>query len=320
MSKFLRPNKASLKNGQHFSFMQAFVTVLEQQGFTASKITALKTQLLAAFEAENNCYMLARTSELIAQRDEADRRRDNYYSRLHAIVRAWAESGDPDMEAAANVLIKVFKLYKLKTSAQMDDETGVMENLITDLSTTANLAHMATLHVSWLFQQMCQGHEDVKSIRLQEGAEVSERELGALVTARKECDRLYDELTYLIEAFEKTADDAAPYTAFISLWNGTLKIYQDMLDRKTGSSSSSNNSGQNNQNSQTEQGGGTEQGGTEQGGGTEQVGGTEQGGDDNGGGGTLIDDPELDDNNGGQNGGSNDNGGGGNGVLIDDGE
>jgi hypothetical protein len=307
MSKFLRPNKASLKNGQHFSFMQAFVTVLEQQGFTASKITALKTQLLAAFEAENNCYMLARTSELIAQRDEADRRRDNYYSRLHAIVRAWAESGDPDMEAAANVLIKVFKLYKLKTSAQMDDETGVMENLITDLSTTANLAHMATLHVSWLFQQMCQGHEDVKSIRLQEGAEVSERELGALVTARKECDRLYDELTYLIEAFEKTADDAAPYTAFISLWNGTLKIYQDMLDRKSSSNSSSSSSSQQGGTTEPsgEQGGTTENG--ENGGSTENGengqnggdnGGGDNGGDDNGGGdnggGDLVDDPDAD--------------------------
>ena len=66
MSKFLRPNKASLKNGQHFSFMQAFVTVLEQQGFTASKITALKTQLLAASNKVAPPTMVATKAVLVA--------------------------------------------------------------------------------------------------------------------------------------------------------------------------------------------------------------------------------------------------------------
>ena len=28
MTKFLRPNKASLKNAQHFEFIDAFITVL----------------------------------------------------------------------------------------------------------------------------------------------------------------------------------------------------------------------------------------------------------------------------------------------------
>ncbi|MBO7137219.1 MAG: hypothetical protein J6V92_01990 [Bacteroidaceae bacterium] len=236
MSKFLRPNKASLTNAQHFAFYEAFMTVMQQAGFTAAKITALQTQLVTAFQEEDRWYMQARNNELIAQRDAADRRRDNFYGRLHAIVRAWAESGDPDKDAAASTLIKVFQLYKLKTSAQMEEETGVMENLKTDLSTTENLAHIATLGATWIFQQMCTAHEEVKSIRLQEGAGKSEQVKGALVAARKACDALYDELTYLIEAFEKTADTPAPYEDFIRQWNGTLKIYQDMLDRKSGGS------------------------------------------------------------------------------------
>jgi hypothetical protein len=66
-----------------------------------------------------------------------------------------------------------------------------------------------------------------------------------LVAARKACDALYDQITYLIEAFSLTADDPAPYEAFITRWNGTLDIYQDMLDRKSGTSSSSGGSGGN---------------------------------------------------------------------------
>jgi len=86
---------------------------------------------------------------------------------------------------------------------------------------------------------------------------------GALAKARQACDKVYDELTYLIEAFAKTADDPTPYEAFIRKWNGTLKIYQDMLDRKSGSSTAGtanpDGTGSNDNDNQggTNQGGGT---------------------------------------------------------------
>lgn len=41
--------------------------------------------------------------------------------------------------------------------------------------------------------------------------------------------------TDLIESFSKVADDSTPYETFIRQWNGTVKLYQDMLDRKGGS-------------------------------------------------------------------------------------
>ncbi|MGX8695827.1 MAG: hypothetical protein ACSW8D_05535, partial [Prevotella sp.] len=47
----------------------------------------------------------------------------------------------------------------------------------------------------------------------------------------------------LIESFSKVADDPTPYEAFIRKWNGSVKLYQDMLDRKSGNSSGGNNDG-----------------------------------------------------------------------------
>ena len=69
MSEFLRPSKKSLTNAQHFSFIEAFITVMQEAGFTAQKIVALLTELIAAFAVEDQYYMLARNSELIAQRN-----------------------------------------------------------------------------------------------------------------------------------------------------------------------------------------------------------------------------------------------------------
>lgn len=236
MAEFLRPSKRSLKNAQHYELIDAFITVLAEAGFSAAKIVALVSQLRTVFSEEDRWYMVARASEIIAQREAADKKRDNFYSRLFAIIRAWAGSGMAGLDAAATAVIKPFNLYKVKTGAQIDEESGQLDNLITDLSTTEMQAHLTTLGVAWLYQQMVAAHQETKSYRLEQGVEESEKVAGALVKARQACDKVYDELTYLIEAFAKTADDPTPYEAFIRKWNGTLKIYQDMLDRKSGSS------------------------------------------------------------------------------------
>ena len=238
MAKFLRPNKGNLMNAQHYEFMDAFITVLVEAGFTAAKITALLSQLQTAFAEEDRLYMIARASEIIALRDAADKRRDNFYGRVHAIIKAWAGSGVAEMETAAELLKKVFDLYKVNTSAQLEVESGQIDNLITDLSAANMQAALQTLGITPLYQAMVTAHQEVKSYRLEQGMEESEKVRGALRNARKECDKLYDELTYLLEAFEQTADNPAPYEAFIRKWNGTLKIYQDMLDRKSGNSTS----------------------------------------------------------------------------------
>ena len=243
MGTFLRPSKKSLQNPQHYEFMNAFLTVIADSGLSATKITTLVSQLTTAFSEEDRCFLLARASALIAQREEADRRRDNFYGRLHRLTQVWAGSGEPTKDPAATMLLAPFKLYKVNTSAQIERESGQLSNLITDLLTTEMQDALTAIGGTYLFQEMKTAHELVQSLRLEEGIEHSTKVTGALVAARKACDALYDQITYLIEAYCLTADDPAPYEAFITRWNGTLDIYQDMLDRKSGTSSGSGSGG-----------------------------------------------------------------------------
>ena len=180
-------------------------------------------------------------------------------------------------------------------------------------------AHLATINGTYLFQQMVDGQTLVKSLRLEQGVEESEKVYGALSAARKECDRLYDELCAIIEGASVFADDPTAYDTFISQWNGTVKLYQDMLDRKasqsqgSGSGSSSSNSGS----GSSQQGSGSGSGSTEQGSGSGNSGSGSSGsgssgesgsGSDDNGGGELP--PEG---GGGFGGGSDDQGGSGSG-------
>lgn len=236
MANFIRPNKSKLQNAQHYSLMEAFKTVLNETNFSAAKLVALITAFLTCFSNEDRYYMLARASEVIARREVADKLRDKLYTKLYALVRLWLNSGNALLEAAAEALVKVFRLYAINTSAQIDAETGQMDNLITDLSTAAMQANIEAIGGKWLFDEMKAAHEEVKSIRLEQGQEESEKVAGALVKARKESDAAYDAILAAIEAFATIADDPTPYEAFIKRWNGTLKIYQDILDRKSGNS------------------------------------------------------------------------------------
>jgi hypothetical protein len=239
--------------------MEAFKTVLVTAGFTGTKIEQLVTVLISSFSEEDRCYMMARASEIIKRRDEADKRRDTLYTKLHALVRLWLGSGNADLEAAAEVLIRVFRLYKVNTQAQIDEQTGQMDNLINDLSAATMQVHIQTIGVMWLFDQMVTANNQVKTIRLEQGVEVSERVAGALEKARKASDAAYDNVIAMIEALSLTADDASQYEAFIKQWNGTLKIYQDMLDRKSGSGKDSDDDG--GDKPKPDDGGGSEEGG-----------------------------------------------------------
>lgn len=237
MYKFYRPNKVNLRNAQHFTFIEAFLSVVGASNFQQTKIQHIIAQLTAAFQEEDRWFMIARASELIAQRVAADRRRTNLYSRLYMLVRLWAGSGFGQLDDAATRLKQVFRLYKLKTNAQMDAKTGHMENLITDISTEEMQADISLIGGKVIFDEMVAAHQLVRSFRLEEGIQMSQKVPGALVTARKRCDELYDELTYLIEAFAKTADDGTPFEDFITRWNGSLMLYQEVLDRKSATSS-----------------------------------------------------------------------------------
>ena len=311
--KFLKLSKRDLKNSQHFDFIEAFITVCRAQGFSSAKIATMLTLLVTTFAQENELFMKVRASENIAARNEADRTRDDRYSRLHRLVLVWAGSGIATLDEAATLLKKVFDLYKLNTKAQVNEESGVMTNLCQDLSTAGNLARLETIGGTVLFNEMVAANEQVKTYRLAEGTEESEKVQAALKKARQASDEAYENVCEVIEASALLADDPAPFEAFIKQWNGTVKLYQDMLDRKASQSSSDSGSSQQGGSGSTEQGSGsgsgsgssgsTEQGGSSGESGSGDNGGSGSGGDDNGGG-------ELPPEDGGGFGGGSDNQGG----------
>ena len=221
-----------LKNASHYDFINAFITACMAQGFTLPKIAVLLGQLQAEFVNEHKYFKYVRSSENKAARFAADRTRCDCYARLHRLVNVWAGWSVGPCGEPATALKLIFNVFKLNTKAQMDDKTGLMTKLIEVLSMPENLARIETIGGTSFFNGMAAANDQVKSYRLSEGIEESEKVRAALRKTRRTIDDLYNRLCDLIEACASIADDTAPYEDFISKWNGTVKIYQDTQGRK----------------------------------------------------------------------------------------
>ena len=234
MKKFSFLKLRDLRNSQHFDFIEAFIAFCVAANFVAAKIVSALATLRALFAVEDSYFKTSRASELVARRTTYNNLRILYYVRLHRLVNVWAGIGLAPFDEAATELKKIFKLYKLNTRAQLNELSGGMTNLCNDLSTEENLARLATIGGTEIFNQMVAANEEVKAIRIEEGTEESRKVASALLKARKATDEAYDNLCNVIEATELLADDPSTYETFIQEWNGTIKLYNDMLDRKNG--------------------------------------------------------------------------------------
>lgn len=234
MGKFVKIDKKALTIGQHFSFTVAFDDLVAGLETESRKILAAAGALHQACIQEDKCLKLAQGSEWTAKIKAADLERDHNYGWLKRIVAVWVESGlEPEATAAAG-LQKLVKLYKIDVNAQMDEESGLIDNFATDVAASQTLmAALDTLNVKRFYTGLTQANLNVKNMLAERGRESSEKVVGALKTARAETDAAYNTLCDLLESFSLVAEDPAPYEAVIKEWNATVERYKDMLKRKS---------------------------------------------------------------------------------------
>lgn len=232
MKKVFSLHKPRLTNGQHFAFITAFTQEIQAVSGAPAKLQTIFDALTEAQKAEDRYLKMSQGSELTGKIREADTLRDESYRKLRDIVKVWAGSGTEPQAAAATALQRVIKTYKINTSAQMDEESGLMANLITDLSTTDMQANIKAIGAEKLLDGMKQGNGQVITLLKQRDEADSTKVVGALRKARLESDKAYTDATEAIEAFNFVQGG---YDSLIDRWNATVNRYQEMLNRKTGS-------------------------------------------------------------------------------------
>ena len=252
-------NIQRMNNGAHFTFVSNILARAEADTAVKGKASELVSNFKVAVAAEDEALKISQKSLLTDDIAKADIDRDALYAGYKKAVEAFLAMPIADMAQAAKVLAQHIKDYKINTAGQLDKETGLLVNFITDLEDKYS-AQVAKLGLTAFVTNMKEANERVRTLTLQRTNEKMGVTVGALKTARTASDDAYRALVKMVNALALVFGEK-DYTAFIDYVNTEVTHYKrEVLGQKASASSTSGSSAVDSGSSSTPSGGGSSSG------------------------------------------------------------
>ena len=274
-------NIQRMNNGAHFTFVSNILARAEADTAVKGKASELVSNFKAAVAAEDEALKISQKSLLTDEIAKADSDRDALYAGYKKAVEGFLAMPIADMAQAAKILSQHIKDYKINTADQLDKETGLLVNFITDLEGKYS-EQVAKLGLTAFVTNMKEANERVRTLTLQRTNEKIGITVGALKTARTASDNAYRALVKMVNAIALVFGEK-DYTAFIDYVNTEVAHYKrEVLGQKASAPSTSGNSAVDSGSTSTPSGGGSTSGtGSSSSGGSTSGGSSSSDGDDN---------------------------------------
>ena len=234
-------NIQRMNNGAHFTFVSNILARAEADTAVKGKAADQVNNLKAAVVAEDEALKISQKSLLTDDIAKADSDRDALYAGYKKAVEAFLAMPIADMAQAAKVLAQHIKDYKINTADQLDKETGLLVNFITDLENKYS-AQVAKLGLTAFVTNMKEANERVRTLTLQRTNEKMGVTVGALKAARTASDTAYRALVKMVNALALVLGEK-DYTAFIDYVNTEVTHYKrEVIGQKAKAPSTSGDS------------------------------------------------------------------------------
>lgn len=252
-------NIQRMNNGAHFTFVSNILARAEADTAVKGKASELVSNFKVAVAAEDEALKISQKSLLTDDIAKADIDRDALYAGYKKAVEAFLAMPIADMAQAAKVLAQHIKDYKINTAGQLDKETGLLVNFITDLEDKYS-AQVAKLGLTAFVTNLKEANERVRMLTLQRTNEKMGVTVGALKAARAASDDAYRALVKMVNALALVYGEK-DYTAFIDYANTEITHYKrEVLNQKASAPSTSGSSAVDSGSSSTPSGGGSSSG------------------------------------------------------------
>lgn len=229
-------NIQRMNNGAHFTFVSNILARAEADAAVKEKASELVSNFKAAVTAEDEALKISQKSLLTDDIAKADNDRDALYAGYKKAVEGFLAMPVTDMAQAAKVLSQHIKDYKINTAGQLDKETGLLVNFITDLEGKFS-AQVTTQGLTAFVTNLKEANERVRTLTLQRTNEKMGITVGALKTARTANDDAYRALVKMVNALALVFGEK-DYTSFIDYVNTEITHYKrEMLNQKSTSPS-----------------------------------------------------------------------------------
>lgn len=274
-------NIQRMNNGAHFTFVSNILARAEADTTVKGKASELVSNFKAAVTAEDEALKISQKSLLTDEIAKADSDRDALYAGYKKAVEGFLAMPIADMAQAAKILSQHIKDYKINTTDQLDKETGLLVNFISDLE-DKHAALVAKLGLTAFVTNLKEANERVRTLTLQRTNEKIGITVGALKTARTASDDAYRALVKMVNALALVFGEK-DYTAFIDYVNTEITHYKrEVLGKKATAPSTSGSSAVDSGSTSTPSGGGSTSGtGSSSSGSSTSGGSSSSDGDDN---------------------------------------
>ena len=274
-------NIQRMNNGAHFTFVSNILARAEADTTVKGKASELVSNFKAAVTAEDEALKISQKSLLTDEIAKADSDRDALYAGYKKAVEGFLAMPIADMAQAAKILSQHIKDYKINTADQLDKETGLLVNFISDLE-DKYAAQVAKLGLTAFVTNLKEANERVRTLTLQRTNEKISITVGALKTARTASDDAYRALVKMVNALTLVFGEK-DYTAFIDYVNTEITHYKrEVLGKKATAPSTSGSSAVDSGSTSTPSGGGSTSGtGSSSSGSSTSGGSSSSDGDDN---------------------------------------
>lgn len=238
MNEIYDINIQRMNNGAHFTFVSNILARAEADTAVKGKASELVSNFKVAVAAEDEALKISQKSLLTDDIAKADIDRDALYAGYKKAVEAFLAMPIADMAQAAKVLAQHIKDYKINTAGQLDKETGLLVNFITDLEDKYS-AQVAKLGLTAFVTNLKEANERVRMLTLQRTNEKMGVTVGALKAARTSSDDAYRALVKMINALALVFGEK-DYTAFIDYVNTEVTHYKrEVIGQKSKAPSTS---------------------------------------------------------------------------------
>ena len=210
-------NLTHLNNGAHFQFIKNILTDAEKDTAVVRDAETQVTALRTAFDAENEALVLSRKNALSDDITAADNERDELFLGFKKAVKAYLSFPMEDYVKAAKTLQQHLIDYNsLTATEQMDQETALMTNFISDIETKYT-AEIETLNLGTFVEKMKAANEKVEEYRVLRKKSKMTQTIGALRKARLATDEAYKKLIEMVKALAlvKGSNDYAAFLQYV---------------------------------------------------------------------------------------------------------
>ncbi len=222
-----------MNNGAHFLFATHLTSRAEADTYVKTKTEALIAAMRTALQQEDEALKLSQKSLLTDEITAADALRGSLYAGYKKAVNGYLTLPIEEQAKAARILWQHIKDYGIDPRMQLDKETGLLINLITDLEGKF-AEQVATLSLTPFVTNLKAANEQVRRLSNERTNERTGRTVHTLRTARKAFDETYHEFVKMVNALAVVEGDT-DYAPFIDYMNTEILHYKrEVLGQKAG--------------------------------------------------------------------------------------